>query len=67
MKIKIFIFSVEALQFFEVYENEAKGDKPNFKRGLTVTFLGQRFLKLLEKMAWNSETLPLFVIKQPNY
>ena len=51
MEIKIFIFSVEALQFFEVYENEAKGDKPNFKRGLTVTFLGQRFLKLLEKMA----------------
>ena len=31
-------FSVEAFQFSKFYENEAKHDKRNFKRGLRLAF-----------------------------
>ena len=36
--IKFFIFPVEAFKCFKFHENEAKHDKSDFKRGLTVTF-----------------------------
>ena len=37
MEIKFF-FSVKAFKFCKCHENEAKYDRCNFKRGLTVTF-----------------------------
>ena len=51
MAIDYFVFSVEAFQFSKFHENEAKHDKRNFKRGLTVTFKVKKFVKLLKKMA----------------
>ena len=33
-----FVFPVEAFQFSKYHKNEAKRDKSNLKKGLTVTF-----------------------------
>ena len=38
MAIKFFVFHVEAFQFSKFHESEAKLDKGNIKRGLTMTF-----------------------------
>ena len=38
MAIEIFVFQVEAFQYFKFHENMAKLDKGSFKRGLTMTF-----------------------------
>ena len=38
MAIKLFVFLVEAFQFSKFHKNEAKLDKGNSKRGLTMTF-----------------------------
>ena len=38
MEIKFFVFSKVAFQYSEVYEKEAKHDKHNYKRGLSVEF-----------------------------
>ena len=37
MGIKLFNVFVEAFQFSKFHENEAKPDKRNFMRGLTLT------------------------------
>ena len=38
MAIDFSIFPVGAFQFYKFHENEAKHDKHNFEKGLTVTF-----------------------------
>ena len=38
MKIKFFVFSAEDFYFCKFYENEAKHDKHNFRKRLTVKF-----------------------------
>ena len=38
MAIDFSIFLVGAFQFYKFHENEAKHDKHNFEKGLTVTF-----------------------------
>ena len=38
MEIEVSLSSMAAFQFSEFHENEAKHDKLNFKKGLTVTF-----------------------------
>ena len=38
MAINFSIFPVGAFQFYKFQENEAKHDKGNFEKGLTVTF-----------------------------
>ena len=38
MEMKVFVFSVESFYCNKFDEKEAKPDKPNFKRGLVVTF-----------------------------
>ena len=38
MEITIFVFSVESFWFLEFHEKEAKSDKRNFTRGVTVSF-----------------------------
>ena len=44
MAIEFSIFSVESFQIFKFHENEAKHNKHNFKRGLTLTFEIKSFL-----------------------
>ena len=39
MEIEVFVFLMEAFLFSKFYENEAKHDKRNFKRGLSMTFV----------------------------
>ena len=54
MAIEFSIFPVEKFskEFSRFYENEAKHDKHNFEKGLTVTrdIQDQKFVKLLEKL-----------------
>ena len=38
MEIDFSIFPVGAFQFYKCHENDAKHDKHNFEKGLTVTF-----------------------------
>ena len=37
--IEFFVFSVEDFEVLKFYENEAKREKLNFKRGLSVAFM----------------------------
>ena len=37
--IEFFVFSVEDFEILKFYENKAKRDKRNFKRGLSVAFV----------------------------
>ena len=54
MAIEFFIFPVQKFfkEFSRFYENEAKHDKRNFEKSLTVTrdIQDQKFVKLLEKL-----------------
>ena len=54
MAIEFSIFPVDKFskEFSRFYENEAKHDKHNFEKGLTVTcdIQDQKFVKLLEKL-----------------
>ena len=51
MAIEFFVFQLEAFQFSSFYEYVAKSDKDNFK------IQGQKFVKLLEEVAWNFASL----------
>lgn len=50
MEIKSFSFIVEAFEFSKFYESEAKHDKHDFRRGLSMVFKVSE-LKLLEGLA----------------
>ena len=51
--IEFFIFLIKTFEFSKFYENEAKHDKINSRRGLTVIFKGSKIIKLLENLAEN--------------
>ena len=50
MAIEIFVVQLETFQFSKFYENVAKLGKGNFKK-LDLDIQGQKFVKLLEKVA----------------
>ena len=44
MEIKLFVFSIEAFQFYKFHETETKKDKYNFKKDLIGTFEAENSL-----------------------
>ena len=51
MKMEFFVFHVEAFQFTKFHENVGKLHKGNFKRGFNHDTQGQKFVKLMAKVA----------------
>ena len=59
MEINCFVFSVASFQLSEIYENNAKHDKSNFRRGLTVIF-EQKIPKITKKVGLKFDKLNFF-------
>ena len=66
MEITIFVFSVESFWFLEFHEKEAKSDKRNFTRGVTVSF-EVKIHKITGKIGFIFCKLTFFRGKCPSY